>query len=96
LKSVTFSIYLPLQLKTAFIFIYMAFVFFTFIYRPLISQNDLKASNIIYKPSALGEIRTASSAKASKKICNVAISNQYRFALSILLSTKYYKSHGYT
>jgi hypothetical protein len=66
----------------------MALVFFTFIYKPFYSQNNLKALNKCCNPVALWETRTASSAKASKKIYNIAISNKYRFVGAMLFSSK--------
>jgi hypothetical protein len=77
-------------------FICMAFVFFTFIYKPFSSQNDLKALNKCFNPSALWDRRTASSAKASKNNYNIAISRMYRFTGTILLRSKYSRRSGYT
>jgi hypothetical protein len=96
LNCATFSIFYLLHLKTTSIFIYIAFVLVTFIYNPFKLQNISKAVNICYKPSALCDTRTASSAKARKNIYKVAISNMYRLIGVILLSSKYYNKYGYT
>jgi hypothetical protein len=77
-------------------FICMAFVFLTFIYSPFSIQKIWKALNKCYKPSALWESRTASSAKASKNNYNIAISRIYRFVGIILLRSKYNNRSGYT
>jgi hypothetical protein len=74
--------------------IYMALVFFTLIYKPFKSQNILNALNMCCRPIALGEIRTASSAKASKKIYNIAISNTYRWVGNTSFSSKYCSKYG--
>jgi hypothetical protein len=66
----------------------MAFVFLTLIFKPFTLQKALKAFNKCCKPIALWEIRTASSAKASKKIYSIAISNKYRFLGIILFASK--------
>jgi hypothetical protein len=74
LNSATFSIGKLLQLNSTAMFIYIALVFPTLIFKPFKLQNSANAFSICYKPYALWEINTASSAKARKKICKVAIS----------------------
>ena len=78
LNSDTYSISILLLQKFTSILICIAFVFLTFICNPFSLQNFSKAFNSSYKPSALWDNRTASSAKARKKIYIVAISNRYR------------------
>jgi hypothetical protein len=78
LNSVTFSIGNLLHVKTTSMLIYMALVFPTLILRPFNSQNYANAFTICYRPSALCDISTASSAKAKKKIYRVAISRTKR------------------
>jgi hypothetical protein len=94
LKSATFSIFTPLHLKMTSMFIYIAFVFLTFICNPFYLQNKSKAFSISYSPSALWDKRTASSAKARKKIYMVAISKIYRLLGAILCSLKYFRRNG--
>jgi hypothetical protein len=94
LKSATFSIIFSPHIKFTSILIYMALVFFTLIYKPFYSQNILKALNKCCRPIALWETRTASSAKASKNIYNIAISNIYRFVGVMLFSSKYFNKSG--
>jgi len=76
--------------------IYMAFVFVVLTLRPFIVQNFINICNNICKPSALWETRTASSAKAKRKIYKVAISNITRCFSAILCYLKYFNSSGYT
>ena len=59
-------------------------------------KNFLNAFNNSYKPSALWDNRTASSAKARKNIYIVATSNKYRFLCAILCYFMYYNKYGYT
>jgi hypothetical protein len=66
-----------------------------FIYEPFIEQNISNARNICCNPSALWETRTASSAKASRKIYRVAISKIYLFVGAILFSSKHCSKYGY-
>jgi hypothetical protein len=94
LNSATFSISFVLQLKVTSILIYIAFVLVTFIYNPFYLQNSSKAFNIYCSPSALWDKRTASSAKARKKIYIVAISKIYRLLGAILCSLKYCSKNG--
>jgi hypothetical protein len=74
----------------------MALVLVTLICRPLSLQNFSNTISIFYKPSALGDNKTASSAKARKKTYKVAISNIYRIFAAILCSLKYFNKYGYT
>ncbi len=74
LNSATFSIGKLLQVNSTAMFIYIALVLPTFIFKPFKLQNIANALSICYKPSALWEINTASSAKARKNIYKVAIS----------------------
>ena len=74
----------------------MAFVLVTLICSPFNLQNISKATNRCYNPSALWETRTASSAKAKKKICKVANSSTYRLVGLILFFSKYSNKYGYT
>jgi len=74
--------------------IYIAFVLVTFTLRPLDLQNLIKTSNNNYKPTEVGETKTASSAKAKKKICKVAISKITCCLCAILCSLQYYNSSG--
>jgi hypothetical protein len=67
-----------------------ALVFLTLIYKPFNLQNYSKAFNSNYNPSALWDKRTASSAKARKKIYMVAISNKYRLLCAMLCYFIYY------
>jgi hypothetical protein len=90
LNSVTFSMGSVLHVKLQAILIYNALVLPTFILRPFTLQNFSKMEIITYSPSALGDNKTASSAKAMKKICKVAISNTRRFYYVILYLAKYY------
>jgi hypothetical protein len=76
--------------------IYMVFVFLTFIVNPFYIQNSSNALNRCYSPLALWESRTASSAKASKNIYNIAISRMYRFIGLIAYRSKYNSRSGYT
>jgi hypothetical protein len=84
LNSVTFSIGRLLHIKITSMLIYMALVFPTFILRPFDLQNSANAFTICYRPSALCEISTASSAKARKNIYRVAISRIKRLVGSKL------------
>jgi hypothetical protein len=84
LNSVTFSIGRLLHIKITSMLIYMALVFPTFILRPFNLQNSANAFTICYRPSALCEISTASSAKAKKNIYRVAISRIKRLVGSKL------------
>jgi hypothetical protein len=68
----------------------------TFIYSPFTLQKSLKAVIICYNPSALCDNKTASSAKARKNTCKVAISNIYRIYAAVLCSSKYFNKYGYT
>jgi len=76
--------------------IYMAFVFVILILRPLEVQNLINKFNRSYNPYALWDKSTASSAKASRKIYKVAISNINRFFSAILCYLKYSNNNGYT
>ncbi len=96
LNSDTFSISYPLQLKDTSMLIYIAFVFFTFIFNPFIQQNYQKAFNSNYRPSALCDTRTASSAKARKNIYIVAISRMYLLLCAMLYCFIYSNRYGYT
>jgi hypothetical protein len=96
LNSATFSSFKLLHLKSTCMLIYMALVFPTFILRPFKSQNVSNALIICYRPSALWDIKTASSAKARKNIYKVAISKIKRFTGSILCLSKYSSRYGYT
>jgi hypothetical protein len=95
LNSATFSIGKLLQLNSTAIFIYIALVFPTLIFKPFKSQNSANALSICYNPYALWEINTASSAKARKKIYKVAISRIYRFTGNMLFTLKYSSKYGY-
>jgi hypothetical protein len=75
LNSVTFSMGNLLHVKLQAILIYNALVLPTFILRPFYLQNFSKTEIINYNPSALEDNKTASSAKAMKKIYKVASSN---------------------
>jgi hypothetical protein len=96
LNSLTFFNSSPLHLKSTSIFIYIAFVLDTLIYSPLSEQNLLKALSICCRPSALCDSNTASSAKARKKTCKVAISKIYRVFAATICSLKYFNRYGYT
>jgi hypothetical protein len=74
LNSETFSMGRLLHLNSTSMLIYMAFVFPTLILRPFYLQNSAKAFIKCYRPSALCDTSTASSANAKKKIYKVAIS----------------------
>jgi hypothetical protein len=96
LNSCTFLIGRALHTNLMSILIYIAYVLSTFIYSPFILQNISKAVSKCYSPSALCDNNTASSAKARKKICKVAISNINRLFYSILCFSRYYNKNGYT
>ena len=96
LNSYTFSRGLPLHLNCTSIFIYIAFVLPTFIFNPLLVQKFSKAVSMCYSPSALCDNKTASSAKARKNTCKVAISKMYLICDAILCSSKYLSKYGYT
>jgi hypothetical protein len=95
LNSATFSIGKLLHLNSTAIFIYIALVFPTFIFRPFKLQNIAKAFIICYRPSALWDINTASSANARKNIYKVAISRIKRFTGNSLCISKYSNKYGY-
>jgi hypothetical protein len=86
----------PLHVKTVSILIYITFVFPTLIFRPFTLQNCSNAFIICYRPSALWDNKTASSAKARKNTCKVAISKIYLMFDAILCSSKYFNKYGYT
>jgi hypothetical protein len=96
LNSATFSMGNLLHVKLQAIFIYNALVLPTLILRPFDLQKFSKIEIINYNPSALGDNKTASSAKAMKKIYKVASSSTYRFCYVILYFSKYYNKYGYT
>ena len=48
------------------------------------------------RPAALWDNRTASSAKARKKIYKVAISKIYLVVAATIFSSKYFSKYGYT
>ena len=96
LNSCTFLICRALHSNSASILIYIAFVLSTFIYSLFNLQNISKAVSTCYSPSALCHNKTASSAKARKKNCKVAISNKNRFFYSIWRYSKYCSKNGYT
>jgi hypothetical protein len=72
----------------------MALVFPTLITRPFYLQNSANAFIICYRPSALCDINTASSAKAKKNIYKVAISRRKRLVGINLCNSKYYNKWG--
>jgi hypothetical protein len=94
LNSATFSIGKLLHLKSTSMLIYMALVFPTLILRPFRLQNIAKAFIIGYRPLALGDINTASSAKARKNIYKVAISRISQLAGNSLCISKYSNKYG--
>jgi hypothetical protein len=85
-----------LHVKLQAILIYNALVLPTFILRPFYLQNFSNTEIINYNPSVLGDNKTASSAKAMKKIYKVASSKTYRFYYATLYFSKYYNKYGYT
>ena len=96
LNSYTFSRGRLLHMNYWSILIYIAFVFPTLIFNPLVLQKFSKAFSICYSPSALCDNKTASSAKARKKTYKVAISKMYLIYDAILCSSKYLSKYGYT
>jgi hypothetical protein len=94
LNSSTFLRGSPLHVKTVSILIYIAFVLPTLIFRPFSIQNYSKAPIMCYRPSALWDNKTASSAKARKNTYKVAISRIYLIVDAILCSSKYFNKYG--
>jgi len=74
----------------------MALVLVVLSLRPLQVQNLINKFNNSCKPYALWDSNTASSAKASRKICKVAISSINRRFSAILCCLKYSSNSGYT
>jgi hypothetical protein len=67
-------------------------VFLILIFNFFKEQKDTKAFSICYKLSADDDISTASSAKASKNNCKVAISSRWRWEGFALLSYMYFST----
>jgi hypothetical protein len=88
-------IFLPFTNKSPLQLIYIASVFDILISSALSTQNLPKQLVKSYNSSGEGASRTTSSAKASKKSYNIAISKIYRLVGIILFFSKYKSRSGY-